>query len=597
MRGFSASVFGNTYVQEGLVLTMAMALIVITQSLLMPRVKNMSYRYADKSYTSDSLPLAVDLQGSHTSLEAWATLELFPFQGTEFAIAGDDCLAILDINGERVVDNPSCRLNAHPKVMELAPYLHAGTNDLHIVINDLRRVKIGFSFDPVSSSSLVSFLGIFIMLLPIFWLTTIVHRKIGRTMPDVGMMIYAAFLLRILYVMITPYHLRNYDVEGHIEYIHFVFQHWTVPIASRGWEFHQGPLYYFLNAPFLGIATVLGQSKTIALQWIQYGSLMISCLSVVAATWCGVALFDRMKKRRSLLLFIGLTCFIPSTMMFASRINNDVLFQLVTLCFAGSLVRWWKNGEPRWLIATAFIIGIGFLTKANAYLFAPILLISIVFRPRVDPKEKIRELVIVGGIIAAMAGWLLVLRYLHNDFQRLFLHGNGMNHFLMAETTWHSFTTFRPWSVVEAPFVYAPRDPAERGYFWMFFFRTALFSEFTYRGSVIFISGLLSLLGMGYVLLVLAGIVKQIRRNDIFLIPFFVLLIVILEGAMSYRFLHPAFPNQDFRFSILIVPVLAYFAVRATEGGGRLARVMRAWLMAFIAASIAFVIALLIQSF
>lgn len=582
MRGFPASVFGNTYLKEGLLLAVAVTLLVVTQSLLMPRVTNVHYRYADQAYTADSLPLAVNLQPRHRTMEAWATLELFPFQRTEFRVAGDDCLAILDVNGTRVVDKPSCTFSPQPQNFELGGYLHAGKNDIHIVVNDTRGVKIGFSFEPTGSDPFIMMLRILIMLLPLFWLATIVHRTIGRTMPELSVIIYAGLLLRIMYVTVTPPEVRNYDMGGHIEYIEYMLKHWTVPFASSGWEFHQGPLYYALNASILGAAKIFGQSKSLGLQWMQYFSLLLSSLSVIAGAWCGLVLFDRVHQRKALLLFTALIAVFPSTLMFASRINNDVLFLVLAFCFAASLFTWWRNGEFRWLVLTSIIIGAGFLTKANSYLFAPILLICIVFRPGVSSGQKVLELATVGTIIVVLAGWLLILRYQQNDFQRLFLHGDGMNPMLKAPTSWKEFVTFIPESIIRTPFVFST-PVAERSFFWAYFFRTALFSESTFQGTlVIFMARLMACLGMGSVLIAIQGIVRSVRRQDKMVIPLLVMLIIVLEGAFAYRFLHPSLPNQDFRFSVLLVPVIAYFAVRGAETEGHAGRLMQAWLRAFV---------------
>src|SRR3990172_7023155 len=61
-------------------------------------------------------------------------------------------------------------------------------------------------------------------------------------------------LLRLFYVFRTPYSLRSYDAEGHVDYIFYVLTHWSIPPADLAWQSYQPPLYYFfsaiLSAPF-----------------------------------------------------------------------------------------------------------------------------------------------------------------------------------------------------------------------------------------------------------------------------------------------------------------------------------------------------------
>lgn len=158
--------------------------------------------------------------------------------------------------------------------------------------------------------------------------------------------------------------------------------------------------------------------------------------------------------------------------------------------------------------------------------------------------------------------------------------------------------TFLPWNIVESPHVYMQGASSERQFFWMYFFRTALFGEFMYIGtSVVFLSRMTALLGMGCLISMGIGLYQQIRTSDIFSIPLIVCLIIVLESAIAYVILHQSTPNQDFRFSILILPILGYFAVRGAAGHGVMAKILRAWLWSFVIVSITFFSAVVFRNF
>jgi len=594
MLGFFRFAFGNVYVREAAIVLLAVMLLILTEVLLTPQMKNVRYQYAGLPYSAESMPLAVTVKPAYQTLEAWGTLEIFPLQSTHFTVIGDDCLAQLNVNGVRVINTSECKYNQHDPILELGPYLHPGVNDIHIVARDIRGQKIGFSFIASSTRPLIQILRFLIALFPVVWLGTIVHRTIGRTMPEIAEIMYVGLILRLLYMFITPYAVRGYDTSAHIQYIEFVTEHWSVPLASRGWQFHQGPLYYFFTAPLLYISMLFDNTKMIGMQLIQNTSMMMSCLSVFGIAWCGTILFSPTTERRSLFLFTAFVALFPGTLMFASRISNDVLYHLIAITFLGTLLYWWRNGKTRWLSLSAFVIGLGFLTKANTYLFLPILWICAIFRPNTSLTLRIRWIAISGIIVTMMSGWLLAKRYQERDFLRLMAPGNGMHQTLNVATTPATFLTFNPFDIISKPYFNPYDDSSGRQYFWMSFFKTSLFGEFSYPTKMILLSRILATLLLGCVLMSFIGIVQSIRRQEDFLIPLLVTLIIIVEGSIGYRALHASASNQDFRFSILVLPVLAFFAIKGAESQGFIGQLMRAWLQAFVVVATFFFLALMV---
>jgi hypothetical protein len=52
-------------------------------------------------------------------------------------------------------------------------------------------------------------------------------------------------------------------VGGHIDYVQYMFTHWSVPPAQGGWEFYQPPLYYFLSALWMQAGQLLGRPLSV----------------------------------------------------------------------------------------------------------------------------------------------------------------------------------------------------------------------------------------------------------------------------------------------------------------------------------------------
>lgn len=597
MLGYHAWPEGKKIAVEACIVGIAVLVFAMLEAVCMPSVSDILYVHEGQTMHGERMPVSLKLQRKGTTLAGTATIASTSLHGTRYRIDADDCLVTLTVNEIAIHQDPHCRLRKKVQHFELGRFLHEGKNVIGFTVKDVSGASIGFSIDPVANTPLALLLKLLEIFVPFGWLTLVMFRTIGPRSMGVATILFVGFIVRFLYVTSTPYTVRSYDSHEHVDYITYVAEHWTVPPATGGWEFHQPPLYYFTAAPLLTISDRMGHGKDVGIQWIQYQSLLLSCITLILAAWCAFLLFPRSHQRRQLMLFTALVTFFPGTLYFASRITNDVLFHLLAYAFLGCLLSWWKTADRRWLVSTSAVIGIGFLTKSNTYLFLPIYLICILFRPGDDIRTKGKRLLVVAGMVAIIAGWLIALRYAEHDFSRLFLRGDGMNPALRVERTAWSFLYFSPAVTTLMPYVFLTTLPNIRSYFWIYFFLSSLFGEAMFAAKgIILISRILVILGIGSVILAGIGTVKRLRANDENLAPLLVTFLVVIEAAISYAILHPSAPNQDFRFSLLILPILAYFAVWTTEGDTPPAVVARTWLLSFVACSILFFSAVFIYS-
>lgn len=575
------SIITHRFVREGLLISFIVSFLIGLQALLTPRIHDIRYIYGNKTEQVSTAQVSIPVRPKQQVMEGWATVDLQPWQSTILSVSGDDCVSELEINGRIVTEIPPCSIRLSGKHYDFESYLQTGSNAIHITINDQRGVRIGFSIEVSQRSLSMKILNLITMMLVTMWIFTLASRTFLKHQPGMQVLLGAGFLLRALYVSGPSSMARTYDTDSHIDYIQYMIQHWSVPPAALGWELHQGPLYYFLMAIIMKISYLLGYGNQTSISWIMYASFLLSCLTLGAAAWCALLLFPEENRRKSMLVFFSLVTFFPGLFFFTSRINNDVLFQLLSFIFLGCLLTWWKNGKTSWLVTASVVVGLGFITKANAFLFAPILLICIVFRTSTPMKLRYRWILLAAGVILTIAGWYLAIRYFENDFVRLMAPGNGMHPGLAVSNTVSNYLTFNPFDIVYQPYANAWDESTGRQYFWVFLFKTSLFGEFLYPKNLLLVSRILSVLFMGALAMAALGIGRSIKKNDMYLIPLLVCLIIILEGAFGYRWLHPAASNQDFRYSLLLLPLLSYFAVRATEILGKVGMFLRAWLLAF----------------
>lgn len=536
-----------------------LSLLFAFQAIRNPHIRSVHYLYNGTKGETSSLPLLLKVSGTGT-LSVWFNLDITESQGTIFTLQIDDCARKLWINGRKVT-RPPCN-NNRAVDRDLKPYLIAGSNSVRVLIQDVRKGEIGLDLSLSTHAPAIRWPAFAAMIVILLYAVSLFHATLGRKNPLLTALFAGGGLLRLLYVTVTPFNVRGHDVSSHIDYIRFIATHFQLPPTTGGFEFHQAPLYYLLMSPLLAIPKKLGISFTLGLSWIQCASLSLSIGTLFVAYWIGTLLFRRKKERLSLILFSLLTATFPALVLFAPRINNDVLFQFIAFLFLGLLLRWWTSGTERSALLVSAVIGIGILTKSTAYLFLPIFLISVLFRPGTSTRQKLRWVALSVAIPAFLAGWFLLHHYLRGDLAGFVRFGGVLHGRLKIPTSWQSFLVINPFYPT-SPFANAWSDDGGRQYFWIYFFKTALLGEFSYPGILLPLSRLLLSLGIGMVALLILSIFRTLRLRDPLAVPMFLAFVFTLAGAFAYRILRPASSNQDFRFSILLVPVFAYFIARA----------------------------------
>ncbi len=217
------------------------------------------------------------------------------------------------------------------------------------------------------------------------------------------LLVYLA--LASLFAVKTP-PWQNPDEPAHYNYIADVASERRLPLLEKGdydgaylerlkaekfppglsidpvrYESHQPPLYYVLSAP---------------VYWVSGGSLLaLRLFGVVLGA--GVVLMVFLCARLALpeSPHIGLgaaafSAFLPMHIAVMASVNNDALAELVIAGAILALICWQReadvgeNGEEsrtksyRLLLVTGILIGVGFLTKATAYILLPIALSVVV---------------------------------------------------------------------------------------------------------------------------------------------------------------------------------------------------------------------------
>lgn len=378
---------------------------------------------------------------------------------------------------------------------------------------------------------------------------------------EVLAVVLLAFVLRASYVYVTPWWVRGHDADGHLAYVQYVLDHWTIPPTHDSPQFYHPPAYYFLGALLVRVAAAFSSApKEVVLQWY---SLALSFLTVAAAAWCGFLLFPQPKQWIERFGFLSIVGTFPALIFFSSRVNNDALYApFAFLAFALTLL-WWKKPTTVVWLWLCVVIGAGLLVKTNMVLWIPISFLVLWASAKVTLKGKIASSLLLACSLLLIAGWYEIPRVVGEDNDMREVVVGNVNHQTGAlENRPAYFLTFNPVQVLRYPFNEVVGEGSRRLYHWEYFYRSAFFGEFRYPAPmrvVGFAALFASLLLLPLVFVRFVAVARRLRTSVH--APLAIASVVLLAGALADRLVMPFSSSQDFRYSVaLFIPWAAWMA-------------------------------------
>ncbi len=530
----------------------------------------------DGTYTIDGADIPFDYPFRATTdenvlVEVQFTLETSLLHAGKYRILADDCLESLTINGQEIAgDMPFCDYDKG-KVLDLASALHTGKNNVSAVVRN-NGGPASLTFLVATNDPLYALLGALVFLSATWavWVSGLL-RKLSFT-GGMEAVFVLGMAVRAAYVAATSYAQRGYDVDGHIEYIRYVLDHWSVPAIADGWQFYQPPFYYMLAAIPAGFARFVGFGDAAGLLAVQSFSIALSAASLIVAGWIVTMAFPLKKQSREATLAYALFCTFPATVFLSARINNDVLLELAGLCTIAFLMRWHAAGKTAWWIAAVSAFGLALLTKSNALLLAPIIAVALVFRPKTAVLEKAKLVAFAIAIVALTNGWYVALRALEGQ-DRLIPNISNLHSGLIVSTAWTGMAEFNPVRLASQPYNNPWDDAFGRQHFWEYLFRSAFTGEFSFGESLAPLFSALIAIGLLLFLLAIGGVVLSLSKKPLSSFPLWLVPISLLLGHAAFRqFVAPYSSSQDFRYSVLILAPIAVLCVHGMNMQSAIAR-------------------------
>jgi len=189
----------------------------------------------------------------------------------------------------------------------------------------------------------------------------------------------AGILLRFLYILLGSVEDRQYDpgsvdlsqniMTGHMGYIYYLFTNKSLPDFDprEVYQFFHPPLHHILEAIELSICNLFTGNDGILRESLQILPYIYSVLTLFAL----YGICKRVKlKDKALTIAMAIFAFHPSLIWLAGSINNDCLSILFLVLSIYTTLVWIEEKTYRNIIAIAFAVSLGMVTKLSVSLMA-----------------------------------------------------------------------------------------------------------------------------------------------------------------------------------------------------------------------------------
>ncbi|UTF59152.1 hypothetical protein [Gilvimarinus sp. DA14] len=543
-------------------------------------LSQVSFTHHDRTLPVEELPLSRSLIGQY---QVQFSLHSHGKSSLAVRVIPDDELHAVMLNGEPVSLHNFTRQQRRDYSKGLVLPLEGldphGPNSLTFILSNANN-PAGFDVRPVASlgaAQLALLVLAFVLLAGALYRSLPISRRQGFLLA-VGLVACTAYLSH------TDSFTRTFDVYeggGHRDYIHYLIEHQSFPLASEGWEYHQPPLYYTFAAlvKVLLVDEVAGDDR-----WAQWLALWLWVIFLWASL-AALRLAFRAHPPALLLASLAL-CLWPSGIVHSIRIGNDVpLYAFYALGFFFTL-RWWHSGARAALLWAAFWAACALLTKSNALALWAVLgclwlLRSVrhgggLLRSSIYRRQAIGAAVVLGAFFSVAVAFNLgdnLWHYAQGQSEDWLLSNvsTTINPGLRVGNQPANYLVFDVPTFVQHPFISSWSDEYGRQYFWNYVLRSSLSSEFFYRGESLQLWGkingvllLLMLAGQVYYSAAHSAVLDRARqvRRLYRAAPWILAIVFPLLLLLAYRIKVPLSCNTDFRYVYMMLVPLLYWSAR-----------------------------------
>lgn len=215
----------------------------------------------------------------------------------------------------------------------------------------------------------------------------------GITENVISIAIFAAFLVRIFYVVMTRAFLYQNDLAsfssegyGHLGYIFFLFNDGRLPDINpmEYYELYQPPLHYAVSALFFKGLQLIGCPPGKWEELLQVLLLAYSMMIVAFINKIAIRFKMSMEGRLAAVCFAG---FLPYGIMMSGSLNNDLLMTFCMVLAIYFTLKWYEEPRLGTIMIMAVCVGCSMMSKVSGGMIAPAMALLMLHRAWLDRKE------------------------------------------------------------------------------------------------------------------------------------------------------------------------------------------------------------------
>jgi len=238
-----------------------------------------------------------------------------------------------------------------------------------------------------------------------------------RRLPEIALAAVAGFwifLFAARFVQLPPH--WGYDAKFQQEYIHYILDHRSLPLASDGFSMYHPPLYYGLSAAFIAAT---GPARGSVAE--QAAMKIVPLLCGLGMVFFAYALLRRSFPDDPLPAFFAVvfTGTLPVNVYMSGYVSNESLFAFLTAAalwvVAPLLLESEKPIGRR--VALSLVLGLALMTKYTALITAPVIVFFLAFELVLAEGHRARRVAsICGGVLLGallVGGWVYLRNWIH----------------------------------------------------------------------------------------------------------------------------------------------------------------------------------------
>ena len=254
------------------------------------------------------------------------------------------------------------------------------------------------------------------------WCVFCARMEHGVTENTVFLVLFAGFLLKLFYVVMTQGHLVQNDLGslsddswGNLGYVYQILTTGRLPVQNpmTHYQLYHPPLHYVIAALCTGVYYVLFGIRMG--QWdevMQMLPLFYSTAILVFLNKIGLQ-FRCSPLGRCVML--GLAGFLPYSIFLGGALNNDPLVTLFMIMCVYFTIKWYNDPKLKNIMMMAISIGCAMMTKISGAMIAPAMAIVMLWRAWMDRKQWgkwVKQFVCFGAAAFPLGLWYYVLQWI-----------------------------------------------------------------------------------------------------------------------------------------------------------------------------------------